>query len=141
MIKPSDLSRSVGKFLSDQTHFSEFVVVADGKKLSKIKNANTAHVYPGQIEAYGGGGQLGSSSWAYTVVIDIYLPQNQQEDHDDGPVGDAVVALGEALPGAEIRMYRNGEDRTGTFVTPSAIKIDLTAGPAARFEIGFELSG
>jgi hypothetical protein len=146
MINPSYLVRSIGKFISELPAFSDYTVNVGLLNKEKVKNNNIVHVHINNIEAFSAvKPQVGSGSWAYPVIIDIWIPQNKLViDYDDGPRGEISKALGDALIGAQIQCFNfmtvTAEQATGTYVTPTAVKLDFESDPAVRFEITVELS-
>ncbi|MCK9568517.1 hypothetical protein M0R72_06220 [Candidatus Pacearchaeota archaeon] len=142
MLNLSYLARSVARWLGEVDALSGYIVLTRPFDAKQIVNANAVHVSAQGAEAFAAPGRLGSSNWAYIVVIDLYIPQHELQDYDDGPVGLAVTALAEALAGSAIRYYEYNPDewRMGTAMRASAVKIDLGAGPAARFEIVLAIS-
>lgn len=142
MLNPSYLVRSIGKFISDIPEFATYDINTGLQNKEQVKNANIVHVSIGKAEAFSAtNSQVGSSRWVYPVVVDIWISQNTiAQNYDDGPRGEITKALGDGLIGGKIGYctYKATENATGTFVIPTAIKIDFEAGPAARFEITLE---
>ena len=141
MINPSDLVRSVSRYLGEVPDLAGYTVV---RRFSpkKIVDRPTIHVYLGTIEAGSATApRLGTDNWLYPVTIDCYVPQPRAEEYEDRPAAAAAVAIGEALS-SQIRIYDydSTERQTGTFVMASGIKIDLGTNPAVRIEVALELS-